>query len=248
MTRLVVAEQILGDEIEARGGLLKVGLFASTLETGDIAGKMLAFAANLERTPWLRELYDFHPDVVAEFLDEAHALARADLRSGYDIEQSHRPPRLHLKANYFATREAWDDLLSRPDLGPPFRAYFREVALHSQALAEGGYRAYDSLLESLLPPSHEILEDYMAGLGPEARDRVALFFLLGSHNQNNRSLMLDGESAVVVAGWSSLFGLPDFLVIVGLSEWIDDLDRLEELFPRYTGLRRRISHWLRVVV
>jgi len=248
MTRLVVADEILGEEIERRGGLLKVGLFTSTLSTGDIPGKMLAFAANLERTPWLRDLYGFHPKVVAEFLEEARALAGEDFGSGYDIEQEHRLPKLHLKANYFATREAWDDLLSRDDISPPFRNYFREVSLQNQALAEGGYRVYDFLLEALLPPSHEILEDYMSGLTDDARERIALFFLLGSHNQNNRSMLLDGESAFVVAGWSSRFGLPDFLVIVGLTEWIDDLDRLEELFPGYTGIKRRISHWIRVVV
>jgi len=64
---------------------------------------------------------------------------------------------------------------------------------------------------------------------------VALFFTVGSHNQNTRSLALDGEVAFVVAGWSSLFGLPDFFVIVGLSNWIDDLDELEELFPPLRG-------------
>ena len=52
----------------------------------------------------------------------------------------------------------------------------------------------------------------------------------------------------MVAGWSALFGLPDFLVIVGLSEWIDDLDELEELFPSYRGLKRRISRLIRLVV
>lgn len=60
--------------------------------------------------------------------------------------------------------------------------------------------------------------------------------------------MLDGEVALVVAGYSALFGLPDFLIIVGLSEWIDDLDELEELFPRYEGISRRLSRLLRMVV
>ncbi len=37
-------------------------------------------------------------------------------------------------------------------------------------------------------------------------------------------------------------------MIVGLSEWIDDLDELEALFPAYTGIKRRISHWIRISV
>jgi hypothetical protein len=58
----------------------------------------------------------------------------------------------------------------------------------------------------------------------------------------------DGEVAAVVSGWSALQGLPDFLVIVGLSEWIDDLDELERLFPSYHGIQRRLSHLIRIVV
>ncbi|HSH74260.1 MAG TPA: hypothetical protein VLA09_01035, partial [Longimicrobiales bacterium] len=59
---------------------------------------------------------------------------------------------------------------------------------------------------------------------------------------------LDGEAALVVAGWSALFGLPDLLVIVGLSEWIDDLDELEALFPAYRGVKRLIGRALRTIV
>ena len=82
----------------------------------------------------------------------------------------------------------------------------------------------------------------------EDRSHIGLFFAVGSHNQNTRSLVLDGEVALVVAGWSAIYGLPDFLVIAGLSEWIDDLDELEELFPAYEGIKRRISRMIRIAV
>jgi hypothetical protein len=88
----------------------------------------------------------------------------------------------------------------------------------------------------------------MDGLPNGERERIALFFILGSHNQNNRSMVLDGEVALVVASWSALFGFTDFLIIVGLSEWVEDVESLERLLPRYTGLKRQISHWLRIVV
>ena len=248
MVRLVVAGDILGEEIAARDGLLKVGLFNSTVPTGDIPEKMLAFARTLERTPWLRDLYGFHPDVAAELVAVAHALQGGGFERDYTIDQAARLPQLHLKANYFATREAWDGLLARADVAEPFRRYFEEMARQNEALARGDHRPSHLLLETLLPPSHVVIEDYEASLSAQARERIALFFLLGSHNQNNRSMALDGEVTFVVAGWSSLFGFPDFLIIAGLSEWIDDLDRLEEIFPRYLGLKRRISHWIRVAV
>jgi hypothetical protein len=102
--------------------------------------------------------------------------------------------------------------------------------------------------DTLLPPTREILRQYAARLTPEEQSHIALFFAIGSHNQNNRSMALDGEVALVDAGWSALFGLPDFLVIAGLSEWIDDLDELESLFPSYRGIKRRISRVIRIAV
>jgi len=35
---------------------------------------------------------------------------------------------------------------------------------------------------------------------------------------------------------------------VGLCTWVNDLEQLEELFPRYEGIRRRLSHWMRIAV
>ena len=248
LTRLVVAGQILKDEIEGQGGLLKVGLYASTLSVGDIPGKIKALLAKLHGTRWLRELYGFHPDVLDQLREEARALIDSGFERQYGIDQEMKQPMLHLKANYFATPEAWDAFLSRPDIGPAVVAYFREIALQNQALTDGRYRDYRLLSETLLPLSHPAILDYESELTPAEWARVALFFTVGSHNQNNRSLALDGEVAFVVAGWSSLFGLPDFFVIVGLCSWIEDLTDLEELFPRYEGLQRRISRWIRIAV
>ena len=248
LTRLVVAGEILEDEIEGQGGLLKVGLYTSNLGVGDIPGKIRALLTNLEETPWLRELYGFHPAVRDLLQAEVQALIDDGLGRQNGVDQEVQLPKLHLKAHYFATAEAWDDFLSRPDIGPAVAAYFREVALQNQALVEGDPRDIKRLTETLLPLAHPVILDYMRGLSPAEQDRVALFFTVGSHNQNTRSLALDGEVAFVVAGWSSLFGLPDFFVIAGLSTWIEDVNQLEELFPRYEGMQRRISRWIRIAV
>jgi hypothetical protein len=248
LVRLVVAGDILGDEIDRVGGLLKVGLFNTEIDTGDTPAKILAFGENLQRTPWLRDLYGFDPAVLGEMAALADSLSRAGFDRIYTIEQNESRPKLHLKANYFATREAWDELLQRPDVVDAFHAYFVEIARQNEALAQDEHRPIDFLLETLLPTTHTILDDYMNGLPEEEEDRIALFFLLGSHNQNNRSMVLDGEVALVVASWSALFGFTDFLIIAGLSEWVDTVEELERLLPRYTGLQRQISHWLRTVV
>jgi hypothetical protein len=248
LTRAVVASEILEEEIDALGGLLKVGLYNTRIAVGDVPGKLLAFASNLERTPWLRELYGFQPEVLQQIRGLAAELSSDGYRREYAEREEIEPPKLHLKANYFATREAWVQLLARPDVGQPIGTFFRELAEQNRALGQGEYRDFRIMEQALLPPTRELLQDYALGLTPEARARAATFFSIGSHNQNNRSMALDGEVAAVVAGWSALTGLPDFLVIVGLSEWIDDLDELEALFPSYTGIQRQVSHLIRMVV
>jgi len=56
------------------------------------------------------------------------------------------------------------------------------------------------------------------------------------------------QVAVVVARYGALHGLPDFITLVGLSAWVNNLEELEELFPRYEGMKRRLSHWMKIAV
>ena len=248
LTRVVVAGEVFERELAEGGGLLKVGLYNTDLPVGDVARKLLAFSSTVEQTPWLRELYGFHPDVLVELEREATRLLENGYSRDYEADGEFEPPKLHMKANYFATREAWDELLAMPEVAQPILTYFRELAARNQSLARGEYRNFRIMAEELLPPTRLILQSYATQLTPAERARIAIFFAIGSHNQNTRSLVLDGEVALVVGGFSALFGLPDFLIIVGLSEWIDDLDELEELFPRYEGISRRLSRLLRIVV
>jgi hypothetical protein len=248
LARAVVAGHVFEDELDALGGLLKVGLYNSELPVGDVGRKVHAFVDKVESTPWLRDFYGFHPDVLPQLEEEADAMLENGFARAYPDESMDEPPKLHMKAHYFATAEAWDGLMSRSEVAFPLRTYFRELALQNQALSEGRYRDFRIMADELLPPTREILRGYASELSAEDRSHLALFFAIGSHNQNNRSMVLDGEVALVVAGWSALNGLPDFLVIVGLSEWIDDLDELESLFPSYRGLQRRISRLIRIAV
>ena len=92
------------------------------------------------------------------------------------------------------------------------------------------------------------MQPFLATHTPEEEDRLAMFLAVGSHNQNTRSLALDGEVALVTAGWKSLAGLMDFITVVGLCDWIDSVEELEELFPGYDGIARRMSRFIRMQV
>ena len=246
LARLVIAEEMLGEAIERQGGLLKVGLYTSRIPVGDLPSKLDAFLATIREEAWVRDLYGFHPKVIEDFERGIAALRITNGNGANGDIDPDQLPQLHLKANLFASREAWDGLLARDDIAQSLLVYFEEAAKQAAAVQEGEYRPF--ILDDLLPRTHEILVDYAESLPPDERERIAMFLSVGSHNQNNRSFALDGEVSFTIGGWSSLFGVPDFLILVGLCYWIEVVEHLERLFPGYEGMQRRISHWLRIAV
>jgi hypothetical protein len=247
MTRLVVAEEILGEHIEAQGGLMKVGLYSTDLEVGDIPGKIGALVDNLASVPWLAELYGFDDSVIDGLAEERRELIAEGFERSYSVEQERTTAKLHMKAHLYYSREVWEDFLSLPGLEDLIRAHFEEMAAMNLALSEGEYRDFRLYSDRLRPLTRRAIEPLLAG-SQERWDRYAMFLAVGSHNQNSRSLALDGEVALVAAEAAALVGLMDFIMIAGLCTWVEDVEGLEELFPGYDGLARRISRWIRMAV
>jgi hypothetical protein len=98
------------------------------------------------------------------------------------------------------------------------------------------------------PAAIALVRAHAADRPPEDLERDILYLTVGSHNQNFHSFTQAAEVAVVVARYGALHGLPDFITLVGLSAWVNNLEELEELFPRYEGMKRRLSHWMKIAV
>lgn len=49
--------------------------------------------------------------------------------------------------------------------------------------------------------------------------------------------MMDGEGAILVSGWTSLYALPDFVLLTGLCSWPERRDDLDRLLPPASGIR-----------
>jgi hypothetical protein len=60
--------------------------------------------------------------------------------------------------------------------------------------------------------------------------------------------VLDGEVEITVTGWDTLAGLVDFILIVGLTDWIEDLDELDALLPPPGGTTRRLANLIRLLL
>jgi hypothetical protein len=69
--------------------------------------------------------------------------------------------------------------------------------------------------------------------------------MIGSTNQDYRSMYMDGEASVLLSGWSGVVSLVDFGLIMTLSVWIDDLDMLDALIPPPTDFQRGTSRHFR---
>ena len=79
----------------------------------------------------------------------------------------------------------------------------------------------------------------------DARERMVYYLLVGSANQDYRSMFMDGEASVLLSGWSGIVGLIDFGLLINLSTWVDDLALLDALLPPPSGFRRAIARTIR---
>ena len=239
--RLIVLQQEFGPELERGGGMLKTGLYNPGIGVQDIAARFAAAYRNGRLTPFLRRLF---PTNLA--VDSLLAHAGDLLAATRDTARSRAPapapimPKLHLKANFFASREGWDSLIARPEMAPLLEAYIGQL-LRADA---GGFDA-KAAAAALLAASDHLDASYRESLSPAERERVMYFLLIGSANQDYRSMLMDGEASVLLSGWSGVVGLIDLSLIASLSVWIDDLGLLDALLPPPSDMVRGLARRLR---
>lgn len=232
--RLIVLQQELGRELEESGGRLKTGLYNPDVGVDAALDRLELAYTNGRRTPFLRRLLPVHEQVdslVVRLLRER----RAAPRTGPRVR-----PRLHLKATFLASREGWDSLVARPEMASLFGTYL------SPFLDPGGdSRAH---AEDLSARSEALDATFRASRPPAERERILYFLLIGSANQDYRSMLLDGEASMLLSGWSGIVALIDFILITSLSVWIDDLETLDALLPAPSGFRRGVARWIRYIL
>jgi hypothetical protein len=151
-------------------------------------------------------------------------------------------PKLHLKSNTFASREAWQ-LLAQPewlDMTWEFvQQRIAQVQLRSSAV--GTFERYP---EAMLVVGDGTVRRWFASLTPADRERVVFYTVMGSQNQNTRSMVMDAEDALVIAGWPSIIPYIDLVSVIGQSVWLDDPAELARWLPPKSPLLTRLSHWL----
>lgn len=244
LARLIVFQQELGPELEAGGGFLKTGIYNPGMGVQEVLERFLAAYRNGRRTPFIRRLLPLDASVdtmIKRDFGDAVAQLEAARRAGLLPRADSVMPKLHLKANFFATREGWDSLAMQPAVSEAIKAYIK-VALG------GPPDSAFSAAQQLSRASQALVDGIVARRTPAEAGRIAYFLLIGSANQDYRSMYLDGEASVLLSGRAAVVGFVDFALLASLSVWVDDLETLDGLLPPPSALRRTLANWFRVLL
>jgi hypothetical protein len=60
-----------------------------------------------------------------------------------------------------------------------------------------------------------------------------------------RSMLMDGEVALLISGKGSMAGFLDAVILAGAARWIDDVEVLDQYLPRYEGFEWKTSRWIK---
>jgi hypothetical protein len=243
--RLLNARQILGQDIAAAGGMLRIGVYAPNFEVTDIPAKLRAVQHTFAQHSWLRELFGFPPAVYETLAELVGTVGRLSMAAAQAPEFEYDPqPKLHLKANFFATREAWT-VMARPEWGELTWDYVLQRIAQVQTRA-AAVRSFEEFPEAFIDVGTVMVQRWFTELDASTRERVVFYTMMGSQNQNYRSMVVDGEVAFLVSSWPSVIPYLDFISLVGQSRWIETPDHLAALLPAMPGWRWRFARWIKL--
>jgi hypothetical protein len=226
---MLEARAVLADELQQSGGMLQTGLFGIGLGTYNVVGGVRAVRDGLRRNPFLREVLPFDQSVWDLFESADSLLQRLGVTDPPDtIEIYH--PKFHLKTQFFGAPRAMREAVGRPEWRQFFTRRIRE-RLHEPPAGT------DIILDALAP-----LLPYLVSREPGERERQLLYLMVGSHNQDPRSFMLDGEAICVVSGGASLISVGDMLVLTTIGvTWLHDPGEIDASLPSPGRLKQVVA-------
>ena len=124
---------------------------------------------------------------------------------------------------------------------------FARIRLAQVRRPAAAVASFEEFPDALSDVGGDALQRWYDELPADARERVVFFTVLGSANQNDRSMAIDGEAAFVIARWPLALAYLDLLSLIGQSRWIEDPAELGAFLPQHSSLKRRLAHWFKLV-
>ncbi len=239
--RLIVLQHWLAEPIAAAGGMMKTGIYDIEIAVSDMPESVRVVVEHFEKYRWLADVMPFSAEMKALLLNADEEFGRFEVTYLFE-DAKPRKPQLHLKTNFFATWEAWGRLLAQPSFRDVVHTYGVQQAILEEHRTEytDVRPVYQPVKESLL----EVMAPWSDGLNPEESARVAVYLMVGSYNQDYRSMFMDGEAALLVTGVDAMFAIFDQLYLLGTATWVETLEQLEELLPEQSEFKWVLGRWL----
>jgi hypothetical protein len=243
-TRFVVIQDSLKEEIEHAGGRFAVGVYDLDVGVGDVLGRVRILQDNVEAHPWLREVFQFDDRVYAGVDSLEHELTRKGFDEVYLRHGSseHRP-KLHLKAQLFLSPPVASRLPQRAEWDEVTADYLRAKLLHVQGLTD---RQVMKAMTNVENEAVELYEEWSSNLSADSSPIA--YLTVGSHNQDIRGKVMDGESLFAVSGSAAMVAYLDFVALMVETNWISSIEELSRLIPPHTGFGRWVGRHIRIVL
>jgi hypothetical protein len=221
------------EELKASGGSINVGIYRSNVDATNILERLDLVLKGFETNENINALLSVHPDVLKELKDIKTALddTYLDRHSPLLVKKETKGPKLHMKTQFFASEKAME-ILSLKEWGPVLKRYFEERVKQTTGYAlESEGITPEILGEREDEDNPNVIEAFEQTLSPEEKDAAMFFLTVGSHNQDRRSMFLDGEVLVGVAGYDSLIAMMDMVFLLHASVWPKDFAEFCKYLP-----------------
>jgi hypothetical protein len=245
--RVVAARNLMQQEIDDAGGTLRIGIYYTDLAVTDIPEKVRLVDVAFGEHAWLRSLFNLQPAVLAELTELSNTIrGLAMAPDGVDDFEHDSRTKLHLKANFFASAEAWS-LMNRSEWAAAAWEYM-QIRIAQVQMRSAAVRSLEGSPDAIADAGGSMVIDWFATLDEHTRERVIFYTLMGSHNQNSRSIVIDAEVGFLISQWPAVVPYIDLIVLLGQTQWIDAPDDLAALLPLDSGWKRRLAHWVRLAM
>ena len=154
-----------------------------------------------------------------------------------------------MKAQFFASPEGLG-ILGRKEWGPILARYLA-VRRRQTQVPEQEIGGISTAMLGGAPATQDVFTahcDSMRALDPGLSDRVFYLATIGSHNQDRRSMLLDGEVLEVVSGSGALTMAIDFVFLVSTATWPETAAELDGHFTPTSSTTKRLFRWIKNLI
>lgn len=244
-TRFLIIQDSMRTEIASSGGMFKIGVYHSQLGVGDLTGQIQKMDEMLTQQEDMKRIFPFDSTVLemlglvqAKLTEKGfapHYLAGAAIA---------RKPQLHLKAQFFASAQTIQTVVPLKGWRSIVEKYLDARAL--QITHEGPQLSAMDLRAGMLDDVARLYAEWLARVPEQDRSKAILYLTVGSHNQNYRSMVMDGEDLFIVGRLWSLVGYLDFVTLLGQVTWLHGQNELEQLLPARTGFWQWFGQFMKL--